>query len=232
MLKRHILTALATTTLTLFAGGAWSADAAPFKSDKERLSYSIGASIGKNLAKDTVDVDLDALVDGMKASLSGKKLKLTDKEIRLVMNDYEKQLRKQANDRHQKAQVENREKGDAFLGEFQKQAGVQVSPGGVLYRVDKAGDGRKPMETDTVQVNYRGTLINGTEFDATEPGHPAELKVMALISGWKQALTMMNVGSKWHLVIPSHLAYGERGVGSDIGPNEVLVFDVELVGIK
>ena len=131
-----------------------------------------------------------------------------------------------------KRQIENREKGDAYLTEFQKQAGVQVSPGGVLYRVDKAGDGRKPIETDTVQVNYRGTLINGTEFDATEPGHPAELKVMALISGWKQALTMMNVGSRWHLVIPSHLAYGERGVGSDIGPNEALVFDVELVGIK
>jgi len=232
MLKRHIPIAFALTALTMATGSAWSQEAAPFKSDKERLSYSIGASIGKNLTKDTTQVDLDALIDGLKASLAGKPLKLTDKQIRVVMNDYEKELRKQANERRQRAQVENREKGEAFLTEFKKQAGVQVTPGGVLYRVDKAGDGRKPIETDTVTVNYRGTLINGTEFDATEPGHPAELKVTALISGWKQALTMMDVGSRWHLVIPSQLAYGERGVGSDIGPNEVLVFDVELLGIK
>jgi len=229
MLKRTFLTAFA---LTLFASNAWSEDAAAFKNDKERLSYSIGASIGKNLNKDTTDVDLPVLIEGLKESLAGKKLKLTDKEIRVLMNDYEKQLRKQANDRRQKAVVENREKGSAFLEDFKKQPGVQVSPGGVLYKVIKEGSGPRPIETDTVQVNYRGSLINGTEFDATEAGHPAELKVTSLISGWKQALTLMNVGSKWHIVIPSHLAYGERGVGSDIGPNEVLVFDVELVAIK
>jgi len=232
MFKRNILSAFVLTNLTLFAASAWSEDLAPFKSDKAKLSYAIGASIGKNLGKDSTDVDLDVLIEGLKASLAGKKLKLTDKEIRVVMSDYEKQLRKQANERHQKAQVENREKGEAYLTKFSKQPGVQASPGGVLYQVLKEGGGRKPIEADTVQVNYRGSLIDGTEFDATEPGHPAELKVTALISGWKQALTMMNVGAKWHIVIPSQLAYGERGVGSDIGPNEVLVFDVELVGIK
>lgn len=229
MFKRHLLVL---ATLSLLAGVAWGEDAVTLKTDKDRLSYAIGASIGKNLTKEASDVDLAVLIAALKDSIAGKKLQLSDKDIRVVMNDYEKELRKQTNQRRQKAQVENREKGDAFLDAFKKQAGVQVSPGGVLYRVDKAGNGAKPIETDTVQVSYRGTLINGTEFDATEPGHPAELKVAALISGWKQALTMMNVGAKWHLVIPSHLAYGERGVGSDIGPNEVLVFDVELVGIK
>jgi FKBP-type peptidyl-prolyl cis-trans isomerase FklB len=105
-------------------------------------------------------------------------------------------------------------------------------PSGVLYKVIKEGDGRKPQETDTVEVNYRGALINGTEFDAVEPGHPASLKVSQLIPGWKQALNVMPVGSKWQVVIPSQLAYGERGVGNDIGPNEVLVFDLELLAIK
>jgi FKBP-type peptidyl-prolyl cis-trans isomerase len=232
MLKRHFLTTFALAALVLSAGSAWSEDAAPLKTDKERLSYSIGASIGRNLSKDATDVDLNVLIEGLKASLAGQKLKMTEKEIRLLMSDYEKQLRKQTNEKRQKAQIENREKGETFLTEFKKKPGVQETPGGVLYQVVKAGDGRKPIETDTVQVNYRGSLINGTEFDATEPGHPAELKVMALISGWKQALTMMNAGAKWHIVIPSHLAYGERGAGSDIGPNEALVFDVELVGIK
>jgi FKBP-type peptidyl-prolyl cis-trans isomerase FklB len=232
MLQRHFLTTFALIVLALPAGRAWSEDAVALKTDKEKLSYAIGASIGKNLAKDTTEVDLDVLVAALKQSIAGGKLQLPDKEIRLLMNDYEKALRKQANLRRQKAQVENRERGEAFLAAFRQQPGVQVSPGGVLYRVDKAGEGARPIETDTVVVNYRGSLINGTEFDATETGHPAELTVTALISGWKQALTMMNVGGKWHLVIPSHLAYGERGVGSDIGPNEVLVFDVELVGIK
>ena len=103
----------------------------------------------------------------------------------------------------------------------------------MFYQViTEGGGGRKPSDPDTVLVNYRGALIDGTQFDATEPGKPAELKVMSLISGWKQALSMMTAGSKWHLVIPAELAYGERGAGVDIGPNAALVFDVELVSIK
>ncbi len=232
MLKRTFLTAFALTALALFAGRAWGEDAASLKSDKDKLSYAIGASVGRNLVKESSDVNLEVLIGALKDSVAGKKLLLTDKDIRVLMNDYEKELRKQGNLRRQKALVENREKGEAFLTQFKNQPGTQVTPGGVLYQVVKAGSGAKPIETDTVQVNYRGALINGTEFDATEAGHPAELKVTNLISGWKQALTMMPVGAKWHLVIPPHLAYGERGVGSDIGPNEVLVFEVELVGIK
>lgn len=232
MFNRQFLSAFVLPAMMLSAGSAWSEDASPLKTDKDKLSYAIGASIGKNLTKDSTDIELPVLIDALKASLAGAKLQMSDKDIRQLMNEYERGLRKQATVRLQKAQTENRAKGDAFLTEFKKQAGVSATPGGVLYQVLKAGNGAKPIETDTVQVNYRGSLINGTEFDATEPGHPADLKVTALISGWKQALTMMSVGSKWHLVIPSYLAYGERGVGSDIGPNEVLVFDVELVGIK
>ena len=218
--------------LLLLASAARGEDPVALKTDKERLSYAVGASIGRNLSRESTDVDLDVLIRALKDSTQGRKLQLTEKEIRLLMSDYEKELRKQANARRQKATNENLQKGEAYLAEFRKKPGVQVTPGGVLYQVLKEGSGRRPIETDTVEVNYRGSLIDGNEFDATEPGHPSELKVMALIGGWKQALTMMNSGSKWHIVIPSHLAYAERGAGSDIGPNEVLVFDVELLAVK
>ena len=230
MLKRKFLTLC---TMSLLVCSAWGADSNPLGSDKGKLSYSIGASIGKNLSKDGTEVDVDVLIGALKDSLAGKKLLLSEKELRQIMSEYETSLRKQLGIRRAKAANDNREKGDAFLTEFKKQPGVKVSPGGVLYQVIKEGSGdRKPSDPDTVQVNYRGTLIDGTQFDATEPGKPAELKVASVINGWKQALSMMNVGAKWHLVIPAELAYGERGVGADIGPNSVLVFDVELVGIK
>ena len=229
MMKRNFL---ALCTLALLASSAWCADPAVLKTDKDKLSYSIGASIGKNLNRDSTEVNLDVLIDGLKASLTGQKLLLSDKDIRQVMNEYQVQLRQQVAAKQQKAIQENKRKGEAYLADYKAQPGVQVSPGGVLYKVIKEGSGKKPLESDMVEVNYRGSLINGTEFDATEPGHPASLKVSALINGWKQALSMMSVGSKWHIVVPAQLAYGERGVGTDIGPNEVLVFDLELVGIK
>jgi FKBP-type peptidyl-prolyl cis-trans isomerase FklB len=148
------------------------------------------------------------------------------------MADYQTQLRQRATVKKQQAQSDNKKKGEAFLAEYKTQTGVLALPSGILYKIIKEGDGKKPLESDIVEVNYRGTTINGTEFDATEPGHPANLKVSSLITGWKQALSMMPTGSKWHIVVPSQLAYGERGVGNDIGPNEVLVFDLELVAIK
>lgn len=219
--------------LAAISTGALAADAPAFKSDKEKLSYAIGASIGRNFVKEGTDVDVDILMSSLKAALAGQKMQLSDKEVRVVMSQYENDLRKKMAISRQKAANENRQKGEAFLAEFRKQPGVQSTPGGVLYQVLAAGSGtRKPIETEAVEVNYRGTLIDGTEFDATEAGHPATLKVMALITGWKQALTMMPVGAKWHIVIPAELAYGERGVGADIGPNQTLVFDLELVSIK
>jgi FKBP-type peptidyl-prolyl cis-trans isomerase len=229
MFKRSSMVLFA---LALVTFQACAADPVVLKTDKDKLSYSIGASIGRNFKSETTEVNLDLLVQGLRASLAGEKLLLSDKEIRQVMNDYQVQLRQQVTAKRQKAVLDNKQKGDAFLADFRKQAGVQGSPGGVLYKVIKEGSGRKPLESDMVEVNYRGTLTNGKEFDATEPGHPASLKVSALIPGWKQALSMMPTGSKWQIVIPAQLGYGERGVGQDIGPNEVLVFDLELIAIK
>ncbi len=219
-------------SLVVASNQVWSADNTALKTDKDKLSYSIGASIGKNLKKESTNIDVNVLIKGLKASLAGEKLVMSDQDIRQVMNDYQTQMRQHAAATKQQAIVENKQKGDAFLAEYKAKEGVQALPSGVLYKVLKEGSGKKPLDSDLVEVYYRGSLINGTEFDATEPGRPATLKASALIAGWKQALSMMPVGSKWHIVIPSQLAYGERGVGADIGPNEVLVFDVELVAIK
>lgn len=218
--------------MSLASSQVWSAEQTVLKTDKDKLSYSIGASIGKNLRKESGDIDLDLLIKGMKASMAGDKVLLSDKDIGQIMNDYQMKLRKTAMLNRQQALVENKTKGDAFLAEFKAKKGVSSLPGGVLYSVIKEGKGKIPAGSDAIEVNYSGTLINGKQFDATEPGHPATLKVASLINGWKQALTSMPTGSKWHIVIPSQLAYGERGAGNDIGPNEVLVFDVELVAIK
>ncbi len=229
MLKRNLLVLFG---FVLVTGQAWSADEAALKTDKEKLSYSIGASIGKNFKNEGTEVDVGLLIEGLKNSLTGEKLLIPEKDMRQVMNDYQTQLRQKVAAKRQQSVLDNKKKGDAYLADYKTQPGVLSSPSGVLYKIIKEGSGRKPLESDMVEVNYRGTLTNGTEFDATEPGKPATLKTSALIPGWKQILTMMPVGSKWHIVIPAVLAYGERGVGNDIGPNEVLVFDLELVGIK
>jgi FKBP-type peptidyl-prolyl cis-trans isomerase FklB len=216
----------------LVSAQALATDPTVLKTDKDKLSYSIGASIGKNFKDEGTEVDVGLLMEGLKNSLAGEKLQVPDKEMRQVMNDYQTQLRQKMAAKRQQAVNDNKKKGDAYLADYKTQKGVQAAPGGVFYQVIKEGTGKKPLESDMVEVNYRGALINGKEFDATEPGKPASLKVSALIPGWKQALSMMPVGSKWHLVIPPALGYGERGVGNDIGPNEVLVFDLELVAIK
>jgi FKBP-type peptidyl-prolyl cis-trans isomerase FklB len=209
-----------------------AADSTALKSDKDKLSYSIGASVGKNLKTESTEIDVNLLIEGLKASFIGEKALLSDSEIRKIMNDYQIQMRQRAVAKKQQAMGENKKSGEAYLAQYKAQKGVLALPSGVLYKILKQGTGRKPLESDMVEVNYRGALINGAEFDATEAGRPANLKVSSLIVGWKQALSMMPTGSKWQIVIPPQLAYGERGVGSEIGPNEVLVFDLELLAIK
>ena len=229
MLKMNMLSLCA---LALATGSGWAAETPPPRTDKDRLSYSIGASIGKNLKKENTDVNLDLVIQGMKSGMAGDKLLMPEKEMRQILGAYQMELRQRLTASRQQAIAENKKKGDAFLASNKNKKGVKILPGGVQYKVIKEGHGKKPLESDMVEVNYRGTLIDGTEFDATEEGHPATLKASALIPGWKQALSEMSVGSKWQIAIPSQLAYGERGVGTDIGPNEVLLFDVELVAIK
>jgi FKBP-type peptidyl-prolyl cis-trans isomerase FklB len=223
---------MAVCAVFVVSGQAWAAAKPALETDKDKLSYSIGASIGKNLRSEIDTIDVNVLVKALKAGLAGEKLLMEEKDIRLVMNEYQTQMRQRAAGLKQQAAMQSKKDGDAYLASYKAQSGVQELKGGVLYKVIKAGDGKKPQATDSVEVNYRGVTIGGKQFDATEAGHPATLKIGSLIAGWKTAVSEMPVGSKWQVVIPPSLAYGENGVGNDIGPNEVLVFDVELVAIK
>ena len=199
---------------------------------KEMLSYSIGMSIGKNLKNEQTDVDQALLIEGMKNALSGEHLRLSDKQWRSVMSAYMSEMSQRAKSARLQAQEENKKKSDAYLARNQADKRVVVLSSGVQYKVINEGSGAKPGDASVVQVNYRGTKTDGSEFDATEPGHPAKLKLAALIPGWRETLKLMATGSKWQIVIPPQLAYGERGAGSDIGPNEALIFDVELVAVE
>lgn len=218
--------------LMLVVNQARSEEMAELKTDKEKLSYGIGVSIAKNFKKEGTDVDLDIMLNGLKSVLAGEKLLMPEKELRKVMNKYQGEVRQNALLSKRLALEDNKKKGETFLAENKTKPGVVVLPSGVQYKILKAGSGKKPIDSDIVKVNYRGTLLDGTEFDATEPGQPVDVKLSALIAGWKEALKLMPTGSQWQIFIPSRLAYGERGVGSDIGPNETLVFEVELLAIK
>lgn len=202
------------------------------KTQKEMMSYGVGVNIAKSFKKDDIEFDMELLIKGMKDGLSGEKLLMPEKDLRKVMNAFQGELRQKSMMHHQIAAEENRKKGEAFLQENKTKDGVVTLPSGVQYKIINAGNGQRPTDGDTVECYYRGTLLNGTEFDGTEAGKPATLKVEMLTAGWKEALKLMPKGSKWQIFIPSQLAYGSRGVGSDIGPNETLVFEVALLDIK
>jgi FKBP-type peptidyl-prolyl cis-trans isomerase FklB len=206
--------------------------AGAFKSRKEAISYAVGVTTARNLAKDGVDVDPTIVLQGMQDAIGGKRLQMKEPEIRSVMNGLVGEMRQKMAANRKEAEEINKKKGDEFRATFAKQADVKTLPNGILYKVVKAGTGPKPTIEDSVLVNYRGTLTNGYEFDASAEGKPVTLKMAQLIMGWKEAARLMPTGSRWTIVIPPQLAYGVRGVGADIGPNETLVFDVELVAIN
>jgi FKBP-type peptidyl-prolyl cis-trans isomerase FklB len=203
------------------------------KDQKDKVSYSIGMEIGNNLKKQSIDIDLDILVQGIKDSFSGNKTLLTEQEFRDTITALQKELKAKQIERAKELAEKNKEEGEAFLAENKKKEGVITLPSGLQYKVITEGTGEIPKLTDTVTVNYRGTLIDGTEFDSSfRRGQPATFTVNGVIAGWIEALQLMKVGSKWQLFIPSTLAYGERGAGRDIGPNATLIFDIELLSIK
>lgn len=202
------------------------------KTRRDVQSYGIGVNIAKSFRRDEMDIDMDLLLRGMKDFMSGERLLMPERDMRRAMNALQGELRQKAAARSRIASEDNRKKGEAFLAQNRSREGVVTLASGVQYKVLKAGDGRVPTEADTVECNYRGTLLGGAEFDGTDPGRPAMLKVAQLIPGWKEAVKLMPEGSRWMVYIPSQLAYGSRGVGSDIGPNETLVFEVELLAVK
>jgi FKBP-type peptidyl-prolyl cis-trans isomerase FklB len=205
-----------------------SASAANLKDLKDKVSYSIGLNIGFNFKKQGVDLNPDALLAGVKDSLANKPA-LTENEVRDTMTAFSKEL----SDKQKQAGDKNKADGEKFLADNKKKDGVKTTASGLEYKVIKEGSGPSPTATDTVTVNYRGTLIDGTEFDSSyKRGEPATFPVGGVIKGWTEALQMMKKGAKYQLWIPSNLAYGPNGAGGEIGPNSTLIFEVELVDIK
>lgn len=203
------------------------------KDQKDKVSYSIGIDIGNNLKNLKVDMNLDLLVRGIRDVLSETKLLMPEQEIRSTMMAFQKELMAKREQQMKVLGEKNKKEGESFLVENKKKAGVTTLPSGLQYKVFKAGTGKTPTDTNTVTVHYRGTLIDGTEFDSSyRRGQPATFQVKGVIPGWIEALKLMQEGAKWQLFIPPNLAYGERGAGSVIGPNATLIFEVELISIQ
>jgi FKBP-type peptidyl-prolyl cis-trans isomerase len=202
------------------------------KTDKDKQSYAIGMNIGKSIHRDGVDVDPNILLRGMKDALAGGKTVLTDDEAKAVMTNLQASMRKEQAEKAQVAADANKKAGDAFLAENKTKDGVVTLPSGLQYKILTQGTGPKPTAADTVVCNYKGTLLDNTEFDSSySRNQPLTIPVAGVIKGWTEALQLMPVGSKWQLFIPSDLAYGPQAKGP-IGANSTLIFEVELLSIQ
>jgi FKBP-type peptidyl-prolyl cis-trans isomerase len=200
---------------------------------QDRINYAIGVNIIENIKKQGIDIDLNLVMKGMQDAFFGRKIPMTDEELRQCINYYQTNVRQKQAKARAIAFESNKKEGEAFLAENSKKEGVVTLPSGLQYRVIKAGEGKKPTDADAVECNYRGSLINGTEFDSSyRREQPTTLKVAGVITGLREALKLMPTGSTWQIFIPSPLAYGERGKDASIGPNETLIFEVELIAIK
>jgi len=212
---------------------AKSATTLALTTPKDKFSYALGMNLGTSLHRQSVPVDPNILLRGLKDSLAGGKTLLTEDQAKAALTEVQNEMRKKQQEQMQAAGEANKKEGEAFLAANKGKDGVVTLPSGLQYKVLTQGTGPKPAADDTVVCNYRGTLINGTEFDSSyKRGQPATFPVSGVIKGWTEALPLMPVGSKWQLFIPAELAYGERAPGPEIGPNATLIFEVELLSIQ
>jgi len=203
------------------------------RTQKDKVSYAIGMNIGQSMKKDSLEIDPNIFLRGMTDAMSGGKLLMTDDDAKVVLTALRAEVTKKKEAEAQHISEANKQAGQQFLVANKTEAGVVTLPSGLQYKILKEGTGPKPAATDTVVCNYRGTLIDGTEFDSSyKGGQPATFAVNQVIKGWTEALQLMPVGSKYQLFVPADLAYGERSPAPQIGPNSTLIFDVELLSIE
>jgi len=226
-------TPTSTAAKTTKAPATTSAATLALTTPKDKVSYAIGVNIGRGMRKDSVDVEPKILARGIADALAGGKMLLTDDQIQAALVALQNDVNQKQEANMAQVGDANKKAGDAFLAANKTKEGVVTLPDGLQYKILKQGTGPKPTASDTVICNYRGTLIDGKEFDSSyKRGQPATFPVGQVIPAWTEALQLMPVGSKWQLFIPSELAYGQRGAGADIGPNATLIFDVELISIQ
>jgi len=221
--------------IVLGAASALAEDAAvdaTFKDPVEAESYAIGAHTARTLKRDHVDINVDMLIRGFQDGLSGGKLLMSEKELRGVMTRVQTDVHKGMVSNRRAMGLRNLEDGRKYAVEYAKNAGVKSTQSGLQYKVLKDGDGVAPQPSDTVSVVFRGTLLDGTEFDASPEGKTTEILVAQAVPGLREALRLMSTGAHWQLVVPGTIGYGERGIGTDIGPYQTLLYDIELVRIK
>ena len=258
-MKKSMTSALVLSAVLLLVGSAWAQQGAtpPSQPDatatptpkhtaaakgaqsttltttKDKQSYAIGMNLGENLKAQSVDIDPTLLVRGVKDTLTGSKPLLTPEEERATLMELQAGLRKNQMEKMAKASEKNKKEGEEFLTANKAKPGVVTLPSGLQYKIMQAGTGPKPTATDSVSCNYRGTLIDGTEFDSSyKRGQPTTFPVSGVIKGWTEALQLMPVGSKWQLFVPAPLAYGDRAASAVIGPDATLIFEVELLSIQ
>ncbi|MBI5739086.1 MAG: FKBP-type peptidyl-prolyl cis-trans isomerase [Nitrospirae bacterium] len=226
---------MAVISILFAAGAAYAADDAALKTQREKVSYGIGMDIGNSLKKQSIDVDTDLLMKGLKDAYTGGTQLMTEQELRDAMTIFRNEMMAKQTAQLKELSEKNKKEGEDFLAENKKKEGVVTLPSGLQYKIITEGTGEKPKATDTVSVHYIGTLVNGTEFDNSHKhshGDPVTFPVSGVIPGWVEALQLMKTGSKWQLFIPANLAYGEKGAGRDISPNSALIFEVELISIE
>ncbi|MEJ2680494.1 MAG: FKBP-type peptidyl-prolyl cis-trans isomerase [Gammaproteobacteria bacterium] len=216
----------------VFSFNGYAAEAPTLNTDLEKASYAIGLKYGESMKRDLSELDVNLIIRGLSDGFNAKKPLLTEVETAQALTAFQQKKRAEMEKERAETADANRTKGEAFLAENAQKVGVEVTDSGLQYKILKAGKGDSPGPNDTVTVHYEGTLVDGTVFDSSrQRGQPIQFSVNGVIPGWTEALQLMKPGAHWQLFIPSNLAYGEKGASSVIGPNETLIFDVELIKI-
>lgn len=205
---------------------------AKLETDEEKFSYIIGADVGTNLRQEKLKINFESFLKGLRDAVEGKELALSKQEMEAIFNAFREKMMAEVQAERAEQAEKNLSEGKTFLAENAKKPGVKTLPSGLQYLVVESGSGEQPTASDTVRTHYRGTFIDGTEFDSSyKRNEPAEFPVTGVIKGWTEALQLMHVGDKWKLFIPSDLAYGPLGRGAQMPPNATLIFDIELLEV-